>query len=319
MSQATSPSSPSGAPPRPGRDQPSAIEIRVAHRLHAGWWVATALVAILAVALLKSLLTNPNLQLDVVREYFFSAEILRGLARTLELTAIAMVAGILIGVLTAVMRLSPVRLLSGIAGAYVWFFRGTPLLVQIIFWYNLSALFPELTLGIPFGGPTLHAWDTNVVVTPLMASLLALALNEGAYMAEIVRGGILSVDQGQQEAARALGMRGRRVMRRIILPQAMRVVVPPTGNQVISMLKSSALVSVTSMPELLYSAQLVYQRTFQTIPLLIVASLWYLVVTTALSIAQFYLERRYARGSRTTLPPTPWQRLRALRVGGVAA
>ncbi len=319
VSQATSQSSPSGAPPRGDQGAPPATEVRVAHRLHAGWWVATALVVVLAAALLRSLLTNPNLQLDVVGEYFFSAEILRGLARTLQLTAISMVAGIVIGVLTAVMRLSPVKLLSGIAGAYVWFFRGTPLLVQIIFWYNLSALFPELTVGIPFGGPTFHSWDTNVVVTPLMASLLALALNEGAYMAEIVRGGILSVDQGQQEAARALGMRGRRVMRRIILPQAMRVVVPPTGNQVISMLKSSALVSVTSMPELLYSAQLIYQRTFETIPLLIVASLWYLIVTTVLSIAQFYVERRFARGSRNTLPSTPWQRLRALRMRGAAA
>jgi polar amino acid transport system permease protein len=251
------------------------------------------------------------MQWDVVGQYFLSSEIFAGLLRTLELTALSMVVGVCIGVITAVMRLSPVRILSSVALAYIWFFRGTPLLVQIIFWYNLAALFQTVSIGIPFGGPVFWSQNTNSLITPFVASLLALALNEGAYMAEIVRSGILSVDQGQQEAAKALGMRGGRVMRRIILPQAMRVIVPPTGNQVISMLKSSALVSVTSLPELLYSAQLIYQRTFQTIPLLIVASLWYLIVTTVLTFGQYYLERRFARGNRTALPPTPWQRARA--------
>ena len=285
-------------------------DVRVPHRAHPGWWVATAFVLLCLAGLGNTLVTNPNMQWDVVGEYFFSRGILLGLVRTLELTALSMTAGIVIGTLTAVMRLSPIRLLSSVAWAYVWFFRGTPLLVQLIFWYNLAALFPTLDLGIPVFGPTFLSGETNALITPFMAAFLGLALNEGAYMSEIVRGGILSVDHGQQEAAAALGIRSRRIMSRIILPQAMRVIVPPTGNQVISLLKSSALVSVTSLPELLYSAQLVYQRTFQTIPLLIVASLWYLIVVTVLSIGQYYLERRYARGGRRELPPTPLQRLR---------
>lgn len=261
--------------------------------------------------LIKMAVTNPNLQWDVVASYMLNADILRGLLRTLELTALSMVIGIVIGIVTAVMRLSPIKVLSGMAWAYVWFFRGTPLLVQIIFWFNLAALFSRLEIGIPLIGPVFFSGDTNALITPFVAALLGLALNEGAYMSEIVRAGIQSVDQGQEEAATALGMRQRRVLRRIVLPQAMRVIVPPTGNQVISMLKSSSLVSVTALPELLYSAQIIYQTNFKTIPLLIVASLWYLIVTTVLSVVQYYVERRYARGSRRTLPPTPFQKLKA--------
>ena len=205
---------------------------------------------------------------------------------------------------------SPIPILSGISWAYIWFFRGTPLLVQIIFWYNLAALVPQLSLGVPFGGPQLVSGDVNHIITPFTAALLGLGLNEGAYMSEIVRGGIQSVDHGQSEAATALGMRPGRVMRRIVLPQAMRVIIPPTGNQVIGMLKSSSLVSVTSLPELLYASQLIYQKTFQTIPLLIVASLWYLILTSVLSVGQYYLERRFARGAARALPPTPIARLR---------
>jgi polar amino acid transport system permease protein len=259
--------------------------------------------------IIKMLVTNPNLQWDVVADYFFSTRILRGLVVTLELTALAMFLGIMLGILTAVMRLSPVRILSSVAWAYTWFFRGTPLLVQIIFWYNLAALFPTIEVGIPLSGPVLWSGSANVVITPFVAAVLGLALNEGAYMSEIVRGGILSVEHGQQEAAVALGMRSTRVMRRIVLPQAMRVIIPPTGNQVIGMLKSTALVSVTSTAELLYTTQQIYNQTFQTIPLLIVASLWYLIVTSVLSLIQYYIERRYARGGRRELPPTPWQRL----------
>jgi polar amino acid transport system permease protein len=283
--------------------------VRVAHRSHPGWWVLVAFVALCVAGIAKMLFTNPNLQWDVVAEYFFSRRILHGLLVTLELTALAMFFGVLLGILTAVMRLSPIRIVSSVAWAYTWFFRGTPLLVQIIFWYNLAALFPKIDVGLPVVGPVIWSGDANVVITPFIAAVLGLALNEGAYMSEIVRGGILSVDQGQQEAAVALGMRNSRVMRRIILPQAMRVIVPPTGNQVIGMLKSTALVSVTSTAELLYTTQQIYNQNFKTIPLLIVASLWYLIVTSVLSIVQYYIERRYARGGRRELPPTPWQRL----------
>jgi polar amino acid transport system permease protein len=274
-----------------------------------------AFVALCVAGIVKMLFTNPNLQWDVVGEYFFTRRILTGLLVTLELTVLAMLSGILLGILTAVMRLSPIRILSSTAWAYTWFFRGTPLLVQIIFWYNLAALFPRIEIGLPLLGPTLWSGDSNAVITPFVAALLGLALNEGAYMSEIVRGGIVSVDQGQHEAAVALGMRSGRVMRRIVLPQAMRVIVPPTGNQVIGMLKSTALVSVTSTSELLYTSQQIYNQTFQTIPLLIVASIWYLIVTSVLSVVQYYIERHYARGGRRELPLTPWQQL--MRSAGI--
>lgn len=284
-------------------------DIRLDRRQHPASWVLVAMVLVGVAMFLNMLLTNPNLQWGVVGQYFFTTDILFGLLRTIELTVIAMVLGILIGIALAVMRLSSIPILSSVAWAYIWFFRGTPLLVQLIFWYNLSALTPTLSIGIPFG-PSFVSGEVNTIVTPFVAALLGLGLNEAAYMSEVVRGGIQSVDHGQEEAATALGMRRARIMRRIVLPQAMRVIIPPTGNQVISMLKSSALVSVTSMPELLYTSQLIYQRTFQTIPLLVVASLWYLLVTSVLSVAQYYIERHYARGSRRSLPPTPLQRLR---------
>jgi polar amino acid transport system permease protein len=297
-------------PPREQGD-----EVRVAHRSHPAWWLMVAFVALCVAGIVKMLFTNPNLQWDVVGEYFFTRRILTGLLVTLELTVLAMLSGILLGILTAVMRLSPIRILSSTAWAYTWFFRGTPLLVQIIFWYNLAALFPRIEIGLPLLGPTLWSGDSNAVITPFVAALLGLALNEGAYMSEIVRGGIVSVDQGQHEAAVALGMRSGRVMRRVVLPQAMRVIVPPTGNQVIGMLKSTALVSVTSTSELLYTSQQIYNQTFQTIPLLIVASIWYLIVTSVLSVVQYYIERHYARGGRRELPLTPWQQL--MRSAGI--
>ena len=168
----------------------------------------------------------------------------------------------------------------------MWFFRGTPVLVQLIFWFNLASLFPEVKLGIPFGGPALAEWQANALITPFLAALLGLGLNEGAYMAEIVRGGILGVDDGQTQAAKALGFTPRQTMRRIVIPQAMRIIIPPTGNQTIGMLKYTSLASVVAVAELLQSAQAIYNRTFETIPLLIVASLWYLILTTVLSIGR---------------------------------
>jgi polar amino acid transport system permease protein len=207
------------------------------------------------------------------------------------------------------MRLSPNPLLSNVAYGYIWFFRGTPVLVQLIFWFNLAVLVPNISLGIPFG-PTFVSWDTNSVITPFVAALLGLGLNEAAYMAEISRAGIQSVDEGQVEASSALGMSRAQTMRRIVLPQAMRVIIPPTGNEVISMLKTTSLVSVVAMPELFYNTQQIYARTYQTIPLLIVASIWYLILTSVLTTGQFYIERHYGRGSSNEKPPTFWQRLR---------
>jgi polar amino acid transport system permease protein len=290
------------APVRP--DEIKAIPVR-----HPGRWVAAAFVLVLAAALAKSIATNPRFQWGIVGHYFFSSRVLHGLVVTLELTAISMGIGIALGTLLAVMRLSPNPLVSGASWLYIGLFRGTPVLVQILFWSFISALYPQLSLGIPFGPQFAH-FNANSVITPFVAGMLALGLNEGAYMAEIVRAGIISVEEGQTEAAQALGTTRLQTMRRIVLPQAMRVIIPPTGNETISMLKTTSLVSVIATTELLYSVQLIYAVNYRTIPLLIVASIWYLIVTTVLTIGQYYLERHFGRGSMRELPETPLQKLR---------
>lgn len=242
------------------------------------------------------LITNRQFKWDIVADYLFSSVILRGVRLTLILTLISMGIGVSLGIVLAVMRTSKGFLLKTTSAGFLWFFRGTPLLVQLIFWFNLGALLPHLSLGIPFG-PSFMSWETNSVISPLMAALLGLGLNEAAYMAEVVRAGLLSVDEGQVEASQALGMRPTLTLRRIVMPQAMRVIIPPTGSRTIQMLKTSSLVSVLALDELLHSAQVVYSRTFQTIPLLVVASIWYLLFTTVLSAIQRRIEAHYARGS----------------------
>ena len=262
---------------------------------HPGRWVGVAVIAVLVAMLVHSFLTNPNFEWDVVGEYLFSDPVLRGLRNTLILTVLSMAIGIVGGVLLAVMRLSPNPVLAGAAAVYIWLFRGTPVITQLIFWNFLAALYPRLGLGIPFG-PTFVSVDTNTVISVFAASLLGLGLNEAAYMAEIVRGGIQSVDPGQTEAAGALGLSRTQTLRRIVLPQAMRVIVPPTGNETISMLKTTSLVVVIAYFELTVAVQTIYSRTFQTIPLLIVAALWYLALTSVLSVGQMFIERRFGRG-----------------------
>jgi polar amino acid transport system permease protein len=259
--------------------------------------LATAVVLILvALSAAWDVAVNQRYHWDVVVSYLFAPQIMAGGGLTVLLTVVSMTAGIALGTVLAVMRLSANPILSTISRGYIWFFRGTPLLVQLIFWYNIAALYPVIAFGLPLGGPSLVLGSANMLISPLAAALLGLSLNEAAYMAEIIRGGIGSVDKGQHDAARALGMNGGQLMRRVILPQAMRVVLPPTGNQVISMLKGTSLVSVLAISDLLYSAQIIYATNYQTIPLLIVASLWYLLMTTILSFFQTKLERRYGRG-----------------------
>jgi polar amino acid transport system permease protein len=214
---------------------------------------------------------------------------------TIYMTFLAMAIGIILGVIAAVMRMSPNPVVSGASWLYIWFFRGTPLLVQILFWYNLQALFPTISLGIPFGPSLIHT-HANSIITTFVAGLLALGLNEGAYMSEIVRAGIISVDEGQTQAAQSLGMSRLQIMRLIVLPQAMRVIIPPTGNETISMLKNTSLLSVISFGELLFAAQTIYDVNYRIIPLLIVASIWYLVMTSVLYVGQYFIERRYGRG-----------------------
>ena len=287
-------------------DEIKAIPVR-----HPGRWVAAAIILILGAALAKSLATNHRFEWGVVKHYFFSDQVLRGLVVTLELTALSMAIGIAIGVVLAIMRLSPNPLVSSASWIYIWVFRGTPVLVQILFWGFISALYPSFSLGIPFGPQFVH-FSANSLITPFVAGMLALGLNEGAYMAEIVRAGFISVEEGQTEAAQSLGMTRLLTMRRIILPQAMRVIIPPTGNETISMLKTTSLVSVIALspPELLYASQLIYSVNYRVIQLLLVACIWYLVLTTIATIGQYYVERRYARGAARELPETPLQRLR---------
>ncbi len=291
-----------GAPDPAPTVQPPA-EIKAVPVRRPGRLVAGLLVIVLGAALIKSVATNPRFGWGTVGDYLFSGPVLDGLVKTIELTALSMVIGILIGVVLAVMRLSPNPLVVAASGFYIWLFRGTPVLVQLLFWAFIAALYPVIALGVPFG-PALFSFEANSLITPFVAALLGLGLNEGAYMSEIVRAGLLSVDEGQEEAAKALGMRRMQTVRRIILPQAMRVIIPPTGNETIGMLKTTSLVSVLAFTELLYTVQLIYATNYKQIPLLIVASIWYLVLTTILSIAQYFIERHYGRGTARGTPPT---------------
>jgi len=260
---------------------------------HLGRWTAAAVTLVIVALAALQIVRNERFQWDVVGDYLFAEPILQGVLRTLMLTGAAMVIGIVLGILVAVMRLSPNPILKSVAWTYSWFFRGTPLLVQLLFWYFLSALYPTIGAGS-------LTWETNSLISALTAALLGLGLNEGAYMSEIVRSGILSVPPGQAEAGAALGMTRGQVMRRVVLPQAMRVIIPPTGNETIGMLKNTALVLVIGYTELMTSASLIYARTYQTIPLLIVAALWYLAISALLSVGQFYIERHFGRGFSNT-------------------
>ncbi|MDQ2895588.1 MAG: amino acid ABC transporter permease [Actinomycetota bacterium] len=290
-------------------------DIRAVPVRRPGRWIVAIIVLVVAASIVRAVVTNPHFQWSVVGQYLFDSRILTGMVATIELTVIAMVVGILLGVVLAVMRLSPNPIVSGASWLYIWFFRGTPLLVQILFWYNIAALFPVIALGIPFGPAIVHG-SANSIVTAFVAALLALSTNEGAYMAEIVRAGIISVPEGQTEAAQSLGLSRIQTLRRIVLPQAMRVVIPPTGNETISMLKNTSLISVTAYAELTYSAQQIYNVSFQVIPLLIVISIWYLALTSVLYVGQYFIERRYGRGFSRAQRATMASRWLALGRGG---
>lgn len=283
-------------------------ELELVPLRHPGRWVLAGVLGLATVSLLVSLLRNPNLEIDTIGEYLFKPYVLRGVGVTLLLTLVAMVLGTLGAVLVAVMRLSENPVLSGVAWAYTWFFRGTPLLVQIIFWGFLGALYPRLEFGIPFTDLHVFSRDTSSVISGTTAAILALTLNEAAYAAEIVRAGLLAVDDGQSEAASALGLTGRQTTRTVVLPQAMRVIVPPMGNETITMLKSTSLVAVVGGKELLTAVQSVYAQNFKTIPLLVVAALWYLALVSVLSVGQNVLERRFGRGTNRSSRPSALSR-----------
>lgn len=284
-------------PPRADLPEGSAIIPLEPHRpVPLARWVGSAVALVIAFWLAYTIIVNPNIHWDVIVDHQLDARVLQGLWVTIQLTVISMVVGVVIGVLIAVMQLSPSPLLRALAGAYSWFFRGTPVLVQLLFWFNLGLLFPHLELGIPFGGPKLFSVEASSLITPFIAGLLGLSINEGAYMSQIVRAGMLSVDHGQREAAESLGMSRSSVLRRVILPQAMRIIIPPTGNQFISMLKTTSLVSVIAGADLLTVVTRIYLGNFEVISMLLVASFWYLLLTSIASVGQHFIERRYSRG-----------------------
>lgn len=273
-------------------------EIRSVPVRHWGRWVGAAAVLLLAAWVVKAAIDSNVLQWDVISRYLFNQTVLEGLANTLFISVLAMAIGIVLGVVFAVMRLSDNPVLSAVARFYIWFFRGSPLLVQLIFWYTaVPRVFENFTIAVPFTSITLFSTPMVNFMTPLVAALFGLGLNEGAYMAEIVRGGFLAVDEGQVEAAQALGMPRSKITRRIVLPQAMRVIIPPTGNEFISMLKNSSLASVILYGELLRRVQDIYSTNLQTMNLLVVATIWYLAATSVATFFQARIERRFARGS----------------------
>ncbi|MFD5076415.1 amino acid ABC transporter permease [Streptomyces sp. NPDC058371] len=289
---------PADTPPS-GPEAIKAIPVR-----HYGRYVS----AVIAIAILVSIIYafgQGKINWHAVPDYFFDHRILTGVGKTLLLTVLSMLIGIVGGIMLAVMRLSKNPVTSSIAWFYIWFFRGTPVLVQLILWFNLGLVFEYINLGPIYK----DYWSS--FMTPLLTALLGLGLNEAAYMAEICRAGLLSVDEGQTEASHALGMSHSKTLRRIVIPQAMRVIVPPTGNEVINMLKTTSLVSVVQYPELLRYAQDIGQTSGAPVEMLFLAAAWYLIMTSVLSIGQYYVERYYARGSSRSLPNTPFQKIKA--------
>lgn len=301
-------STPATAPPVALRSAAGAQKIPTRH---PWWWVGGVVLVVLIALFVRLLVTNKNMHWNVVLSYLFDGEILSGLLTTLKLTALAMIFGLAIGVVLAMMRLSRNPLFRAVSWLWIWFFRGVPPLVQMVFWFNLATLIPRLSLSVPFG-PELGSWDTNSVISSFTAAILGLALTESAYAAEMIRAGIQAVPRGQTEASAVIGMTHAQTMRRVVLPQAVRIIVPPIGNDLISMLKFTSLVSVLATPDLLYSAQMIYSRNYQTIPLLLVATAWYLVLATLFTVVQQRIEKRIKTSHRVDTQVLARQGLRFL-------
>lgn len=284
----------------------------VAVPLRRPWrWISAIVVLGMLASFIYVIATNPNLDFDTVGTFLFDPRIVEGVGLTLLITVVSMVVSTVLSIIIAAMRLASNPVLTSVAWFYVWAFRGTPVLVQIVLWGYLGLLFDKITLGVPFTDVVFWQMGTNELVTPLMAGILALTLNQAAYSSEIVRAGMMSVDEGQREAAYSLGMAPLYTFRRVLLPQAMRVIIPPMGNELISMLKNTSLLSVIAVMELYTQASVISSSNLKQVELLIVVSIWYLFMTSVLSVPQYYLERRYGRGSSRNLPKTPWQRVRA--------
>ncbi|MFF1559702.1 amino acid ABC transporter permease [Streptomyces sp. NPDC058279] len=296
---------PAATPPAgPGASGTPYEAIKAIPVRHYGRWISGVIVVAL-LAWLVYAFSQGNVIWATVGDKLFDPAVLSGLWNTVLISVAAMALGLVLGIVFAVMRLSNNPVTSAVSWLYIWFFRGTPVYVQLLVWFNLSLIFEYINLG------PIYKNYTVAVMTPFMVALLGLGLNEGAYMAEIVRAGIQSVDEGQTEASHALGMPQTKTMRRIVLPQAMRVIIPPTGNEFINMLKTSSLVSAVQYTELLRASSNIGNTAGAIMEMLFVASIWYLALTSVFSVGQYYLERRFARGSTRSLPPTPFQRLRA--------
>ncbi|MEU7105768.1 amino acid ABC transporter permease [Streptomyces stramineus] len=272
---------------------------------HYGRWVS-AVVVLGLLALLLNAFATADVNYSAIPDYLFDSTVVEGLGKTILISVLAMLLGLVLGIVLAVMRLSKNPVTSSVSWLYIWFFRGTPVYVQLLLWFNLALIFPYINLG------PIYRDEMSDFMTPFMAALLGLGLNEAAYMSEIVRAGIQSVDEGQTEASHALGMNQGKTLRRVVLPQAMRVIVPPTGNEFINMLKTSSLAaSAAQYLELLRSTSDIGQTTGATVEMLFLAATWYLILTSVFSVGQFYLERHYARGSLRSLPLTPWQKVKS--------
>jgi len=270
-------------------------DLKIVGKRYYGRWLSALVVLLCVVAMAHSMINNPRFEWQVIAENFTAPSILQGVLMTLQLTAISVVLGFAFGTVLALMRLSSNPVLAAVSWAYTWFFRGVPMLVQLFLWYNIAALYPRIALSIP-GLGELWSAQSNALVSPFSAAVIALVMHQSAYAAEIVRAGIQSVGNGQIEAARALGYRPAQIFRHTVLPQAMRAIMPPAGNEIIGQLKTTAVVSVISLQDVLFSAQIIYQRTYEVIPLLLVATLWYLLMTSVLSVGQYYVERYFGRG-----------------------
>lgn len=270
-------------------------DLKIVGKRYYGRWLSALVVLLCVVAMAHSMINNPRFEWQVIAENFTAPSILQGVLMTLQLTAISVVLGFAFGTMLALMRLSSNPVLVAVSWAYTWFFRGVPMLVQLFLWYNIAALYPRIALSIP-GLGELWSAQSNALVSPFSAAVIALVMHQSAYAAEIVRAGIQSVGNGQIEAARALGYRPAQIFRHTVLPQAMRAIMPPAGNEIIGQLKTTAVVSVISLQDVLFSAQIIYQRTYEVIPLLLVATLWYLLMTSVLSVGQYYVERYFGRG-----------------------
>ena len=294
-----------GQTPQSTQDDIEAIALRRPWR-----WISAAIGLIFVAALVQSLAKNENVKYPIIAQFLFDWRIVNGVWLTITLTIVSMVVSTLIAIVIAAMRLSTNPVLTSISWLYIWLFRGTPLLVQVVLWGYLGLLYRNIIIGIPFTGITFITFDTNTLIPALVAGFIALTLNQGAYSAEIVRAGMLSVDEGQREAAHSLGISALTTFRRILLPQAMRVIIPPMGNETISMLKNTSLLSVIAVLELYTQATLISSRNLYQVELLIVISLWYLTLTSILSIPQYYLERRYGRGFSRDLSLTSMQRIK---------